>query len=156
MTTAIRPTAPTRRVAATGVISRTSHGRTVSIVRTASGTTGSVDLPTRTPGATRPPKPSVPPPVAFAPIVFHTAEAGVLATEVLVADWSPVDFEVYESFASTARPIPGPVLDAAMARLLKVTPYLEADSEFNYVIGHDLDRQDATQVEYDLAAGGLR
>lgn len=143
-----RTTSPSRRPIAAGIIGRRA-GRTVTITRTASGTRGSVDLPVRIPGATRPPKPSVPPPVAddaapdFSPVVFHTAKAGELTSEVPVADWRSADFEVYENYALTARRIPAAEVDAAMSRLLEVVPYLEADSEFNYVVGYDLARDAA-------------
>jgi hypothetical protein len=124
---------------------------TATALRPTTPAMSAAPLPKRTPGASNPPKPSA---QVFAPIVFHTADAGALTAEVPVADWQAADFEVYESFASTARRIPTPVLAAAMSRLLEATPYLEADSEFNYVIGYDLDRQFRAEVTAERAMAG--
>jgi hypothetical protein len=84
---------------------------TATALRPTTPAMSAAPLPKRTPGASNPPKPSA---QVFAPIVFHTADAGVLTAEVPVADWQAADFEVYESFALTARRIPTPVLAAAM------------------------------------------
>ena len=121
---------PSLRLVVAGIIGRYA-GRTVSIVRTESGTTGTV-LPLSAPDA----------PV-FAPIEFHTAETNQPAPTVAVADWAPVDFDVYESFASTARPIPTPVIDAALTRSTNTIAYWLAS------------RQDAEQVAYDVALGSV-
>lgn len=119
---------PSRRLAVAGIIGRHA-GRTVSITRTASGTTGTV-LPLRNPGASDAP--------VFAPIEFHTAETNQPAPTVAVADWAPVDFDVYESFASTARPIPTPELDAAWLKATTELAYLEARTQLAQQVAHDL------------------
>jgi hypothetical protein len=138
MTTALRSTAqtsPSRHLKAVGVIGRRA-GRTVSIVRTASGTAGTVDLPVRIPAASRPPKPSVPPPVAF------LTASKVPADLDAMAGWTAADFETMRILDETTRPLPVEVVDAA---------WLDATTELAYF---ELDTKLATQVAYELAAGG--
>lgn len=140
MTTAIRPI-PSRRLTATGVIAR-RHGRTVSIVRSESGTTGTV-LPRRVPGASNPPKPTVPPPVAF--VTASKAPADLDA----MADWQPADFETMQILDETTRPLPSDVLDAVYLRATTELAYLELDTQLAQRVAFDRGR-------YELAAGGLR
>lgn len=87
-------------------------------------------------GIVHPPRTSDAP--VFAPIEFHTAETNQPAPTVAVADWSPVDFDVYESFASTARPIPTPTLDAAWLKATTELAYLEARTQLAQQVAHDL------------------
>jgi hypothetical protein len=87
--------------------------------------------------------PPAPPQPVFAPVEFRTAR-GEPATEVPVADWQPVDFDVYERLVTASH-----VAAAADLHLTTEIAYLQ------------LDRQRAEQVAfersaYELAAGGDR
>jgi hypothetical protein len=98
-----------RRPVAVGIIGRRA-GRSVTTIRTAAGTVGSVaSLPVR------PKPPVIPLPQASLPVAFTTA-SGAPASLDNMAKWQPADFDTLEVLDVTA-PFLSEVGVAALARV---------------------------------------
>lgn len=125
-----RTTRPSRRLTAAGIITR-RHGRTVQITRTATGTTGAI-LPKRVRGASEPPKPTVPPPVAF--LTASKAPADLDG----MAGWTAADFETMRILDETTQPLPAEILDAALMNVEAAFALWEAEEHVR--VEAELDR----------------